>query len=610
VDVLRKAAIIFLSFITIFAGVSFSATIKTTDGNSIKVTVVSVKDGKVSIKGFGTAISLPLDSINMISFDDQTFDINGVVIDKMNFSGYVSEYSLETNEATVTTTSGRFYLKDLNVLKFWNVRQNTLKDEITNDYSGKKFKAFLGENTLLTGDIITINNGKILMKVDDMGDAEFDIKYVVSLIRDQKTEEVLPNSVMLAKGYTINFQSIDLFNDEINLKLAFGFFKTDIKNVTLITGTGSEPPKLPYYFVMNNNVRFYGNLEGVKDGKIVVKSNFGTNEISQEKIFSFVKIPPENRFILSTDTQMMYGEYLKKDGALNLKSKVKNKDIKTVKLYVSEESEMLKNSINQIAEIPVNTETKVFQISDLLYLFESETIKRYDKETFLEKNSLKTKMLYPNYIINTSDSQYILNTLGSIYSSKFDLEKTLDNSQITTSFLSGSDLYLGTNLGDIYKIDVNAKEFAVLKIASFQEEIAMIAESSNGIYVLTKNSGKLYTLKDKQNLFNFDFRINKAILDGEILYVIDFNKNLNVLNIGQKINKPFKYLKNINDLSSSKEYVFIALEDKISVFNKKTQLTEKEYYTNYIPLKIEVNTNKLYILSDKSLKIFEAFESY
>lgn len=607
---MRKAVVIFLSFITIIAGFAFSATIKTTDGNSIKVTVVSVKDGKVSIKGFGTAISLPLDSINMISFDDQTFDINGVVIDKMNFSGYVSEYSLETNDATVTTTSGRFYLKDLNVLKFWNVRQNTLKDEITNDYSGKKFKAFLGENTLLTGDITTINNGKILMKVDDMGDAEFDIKYVVSLIRDQKTEEVLPNSVMLAKGYTLNFQSIDLFNDEINLKLAFGFFKTDIKNVTLITGTGTEPPKLPYYFVMNNNVRFYGNLEDVKDNKIVVKSNFGINEISQEKIFSFVKIPPENRFILSTDTQMMYGEYLKKDGALNLKSKVKNEDIKTVKLYVSEESEMLKNSISQIAEIPVNTETKVLQISDLLYLFESETIKRYDKETFLEKNALKTKMLYPNYIINTADNQYILNTLGSIYSSKFDLEKTLDNSQITTSFLSGSDLYLGTNVGDIYKIDVNAKEFAVLKIASFQEEIAMIAESSNGIYVLTKNSGKLYSLKDKQNLFNFDFRINKAILDGEILYAIDFNKNLNVLNIGQKINKPFKYLKNINDLSSSKEYVFIALEDKISVFNKKTQLIEKEYYTNYIPLKIEVNTNKLYILSDKSVKIFEAFESY
>ncbi|HOO75751.1 MAG TPA: hypothetical protein PLS66_10685 [Tepiditoga sp.] len=595
---MKKKNFIFIIFIIFIFTTGFTAIIKATDGNTLKVNVLEIKDGKAVIKGFFDEITVTLDNLSYISFDENTSDKEGIVISDYNLSGYIKEYNSETNQATVVTTSGDFMITDLNVIKYWNIRQNTIKDELKRTFNNKKFEFYIGENTFYSGDLMKISDKNVYINVENLGEEKFSIDYLTTLHRDKKNE-LPPNSILTSKGLLLKYNDLNYENDKLVAKLDFGDFSTNIKSVESISGNSKQVDNLDYYFVLKNNIRFYAKILEFSDQNIKIKTFFNEHTLKLSDISYFSKVPKNNDYILVTNNKIMYGEYSEDKDSYILKNENQSQ-VKNVKIISKDRNEILKDSFENLYNISLSSEKNNSLLKDKnLYIFIKNAVKIFDSDNMNLKTQIESPVFNPAGIIMDGENYIIYNSLGEIYFSK-------DNSKYDISENIAGDInladkkYIYTREGKVYNL--KEKSDTTLKtVYDFKEKIYKF----NGTYYLnTKNQ-----IKDIQGntIVSFENNVKDFSEDKNVFYAIDDN-NLYKYNMNTNQKETIKTDKKIYFIKQSTDYIMISAEKELYFISKNTLETENSITTEESILTFSFEEDKIYISTKDGINVVKIFE--
>ena len=580
----------------------FAAMIQAIDGNILKkITVISIKDGKAEIESrFTGRITIPLDNIVYISFDELSKDMEGILISNYNLSGYVKEYNAESNEATVVTTSGEFFITDPSVIKFWNIRQNTIKEETKKDYSSKNYNIKIGENTFYKGEIESIKNGTIQFNVQELGTESIPIDNINILYRD--TVDKLPDgNILLTNGILLKFKELNYENENLEITLPFGIFKTNMKYVKAFTGFSKEVAKMPYYFILNDEVRFYADIEKFNNKTITLKTAFKEHEISNDVITTFLKMPLNKKMIIATSDNIVYGEYTNEDGNYILKSTLNEKNITDVKVINKEKTEFLSKISDPIYTLKINSEIKNFNVqNDKLYIMQDDKVRVFSISESKEIDSISSNLKLPIGIKYVNDDYLLYNLFGEVYYSKTKDNQKFDAQISYVNCKNKNLIYIALKNGEVYSFNLENKELK--KIFEYKEDIKLIQDD----YIITK-LGKVY-LKGKK-IKDFNINLKKAIKYKEFLYLLDFNNNVYIYNLDSNELKTISSKEQIIDLNVSEEYIFISYKNSISILNKPSEEESKQIKINKQIFKTIIYNQYLIIMSEDEIFLYKIFEN-
>ncbi|BBE32065.1 hypothetical protein OSSY52_22060 [Tepiditoga spiralis] len=596
-----KKVLIIIALLLISINI-FSATIQAIDGNILKkITVISIKDGKAEIESrFTGKITIPLDNIVYISFDDVSKDMEGILISNYNLSGYVKEYNAESNEATVVTTSGEFFITDPSVIKFWNIRQNTIKEETKKDYSSKNYNIKIEKNTFYKGEIENIKNGNIQFNVKELGTEIIPIDNINILYRDT-IDKIPDGNILLTNGILFKFKDLKYENENLEITLPFGIFNTNMKYVKSFAGFSKEISKMPYYFILNDEVRFYADIKRFNDKTITLKTAFQEHEISNDIITTFLKMPINKKMIIATSDDIVYGDYTNQNENYILKSSLNEKKITDVKIINKEKTEFLSKTSDPIYTLKINSEIKDFNVqNNKIYIMQNNMIKVFSISELKELESIDSKIKLPIEIKYINNDYITYNFFGELYYSKNEKNQKFDNQISYINCQNKKNFYVALKNGELYSFDIENND--VKKVFDYKEDIKLIQDN----YVVTK-FGKIYS--NGKKIKDFNINLKKALKYKNFLYLLDFNNNVYIYNLDNNELKTISSKEQIIDLNVSEEYIFVSYKNSISILNKSSEEESKKIKIDKKIFKTTIYNKYLIIMSEDEMFLYKIFEN-
>lgn len=147
------------------------------------------------------------------------------------------------------------------------------------------------------------------------------------------------------------------------------------------------------------------------------------------------------------------------------------------------------------------------------------------------------------------------------------------------------NLICATEEGDVFIFKINKRDFELIKILSFEEEIYKIREFyDDNICLLSKNSIKLFDQNFTKNIANYPnnktftnfclFQKNRvALIKNKLIYVVQFEKNNNDINIIEEIKINNKI--SVDTIVGTEKYLIIGGTRMIYFYDVKNNYESK-----------------------------------
>ncbi|NUU94929.1 hypothetical protein XO10_01225 [Marinitoga sp. 1135] len=563
---MKKFFVLFLTML--FMGMGYGALLKSVDGNTVTTEIIEIKDGVVKMKVFNQIMTVMLDNVLYISFDEKTTSDYGVIVDDKIFEGKLTSYASGT--ANIQMNIGELILNDVSKLKFVNVAHPEVPDvEWTRKEQPTNFEITLGDNyTEIKGNIFEAKDNQLFLNIPVLGQGALDLS-VIKSISYPKYEFKKPYTLKLYNGYEFKYEKlIKKVNDYYFFDVGYGTLSL-LNNAIYGFSGGMEKPESKYtYFVLQNGMKFFGDITGSDEANINVTSIFGEHTISKDSILTYAKIPDENTMVVLSKDGILYGNYTKENRKISFKPQNKS-DIDLIDVVSEKTTEnVLKNpEINW--DLKSNVIGKAIALSkynllaygnDKMVMIVSD-ITNEGFDSYNHDNKI-TALAFDDedQLLYSGDEKGILNVYN-LTTKKIDYTFNFKNG-ITYLTAKNKMVYVALKNGNLYVITGTEKKLLV----DLKEEITKVSVNDRAIYISTLD-GMVSKIDKFNGKLIWKVKFNNTITDilllknDKYLIAAEFDGKISIINIEDgNVLTSFKSFEGVYNVSPSllKKYFIVS----------------------------------------------------
>ncbi|SHE33327.1 hypothetical protein SAMN02745164_00234 [Marinitoga hydrogenitolerans DSM 16785] len=600
---------------------SFGALMKSVDGNTVKVEVIEIKDGNITVKLFNQIYTVQESNVLYISFDEKTTSDYGVIIDDKIFSGKLTSYASTT--ANIQMNIGEFILNDVSKLKFVNfANPNVPNIKWFREEQPQNFEISLGDNyTEIKGNIFEAKENQLFLNIPILGQGVLNLN-VIKSISYPRYEFKEPYILKLFNGYTFKYVNfLKKVNDYYFFDLGYGTLSLFNSSIFGFSG-GMENPKTKYtYFILKNGMKFFGDITGSDDSNLEVSSIFGDHKISKDSILTYAKIPEGNVMLVLSKDEILYGDYSKENRKISF-NPYNNGKIDMILVNTNKEKESLVSTLTENWNLKTNIINKSLALSSynlmaygndkMVIIVSAVNNKGFDNYSHDAKITALT-FDDDNQLLYSGDEKGVLNVYNLI-NKKIDYMFDF-KSKITYLISKNKVLYVALQNGELYTITGTESKL----LANLKDEITKISVNDRAIYISTKD-GTISKI-DKFNgdiiwNVNFEATITDILLLKNDKYLIasQFNGKILILNIENgNILTSFQSFEGVYNVSPSllKNYFIISGKNgKVEIWNSVNlnKLSTFNLGTDIIYALVDSTGDIIFLLSNNSIISMKLFE--
>ncbi|GAB6188642.1 hypothetical protein JCM30566_03810 [Marinitoga arctica] len=616
-----KRVFLFVLLTFFLFSISFSALMKSVDGNTVRVDIIEIKDGNITVKLFNQIYTVQENNVLYISFDEKTTADYGVIIDDKLFSGKLTSYA--SNTANIQMNIGEFILKDVSKLKFVNF-SNPNVPNITwfREKQPQNLEIALGDDyTEIKGNIFEAKDNQLFLNIPILGQGVLNLN-VIKSISYPKFEFKEPYTLRLFNGYEFKYVNfLKKVNDYYFFDLGYGTLSLFNSSIFGFSG-GMENPETKYtYFILKNGMKFFGDITGSDENNLNVSSIFGDHKITKDSILTYAKVPEGNIMLVVSNDEILFGDYTKENRKISF-SPYNNGNIDLITINNNKEKESILSSPTENWSLKSNVINKSIALSNynlisygnnkMVIIVSSITKEVYDTYNH-DSNITALAFDDENQLLYSGDENGILNVYNLI-TKKIDYIFDFKN---TIKYLISKNkvLYVALQNGELHAI-TGVEDKLITKL---EDEITKISVNDRAIYVSLKDGKVLKIDKFNGNIIwdkTFDSSITDILLLKNDKYLIasQIDGKIYILNIanGDTITsfQSFNGVYNISVSLLEKYFIISGKNGKIEIWNSGNlnKLSEVELGKDILYSLVDNTGDVIFLLKNYSIKSLKLFE--